>query len=96
MKRPLVIDNVQLATAPSEQQREGLLGWISCTLNDGLRLSGLALRRTESGKLTISFPARRDSFGRQHFFIRPLNDPTRREIERQVVEALSLEEGTRR
>ena len=83
------------AASPAEVQT-GLLGWISVTVNGGLRLDGLTVRRTVGGSLTLSFPARRDATGHQHFFVRPLDDQTRRHIERQVFQALGLEEGAKR
>ena len=41
------------------EQKSGLLGYISCTYGD-IRLDGLAVRRTMTGDLTLSYPARRD------------------------------------
>ncbi len=84
----IAISNIVFSAASDQDVEAGLLAWIACTVNNALRLDGLTLRRMENGKLTISFPARRDSSGRQHFFIRPLDDVTRREIERQIVEAI--------
>ena len=79
-------------------QRTGLLGWLSCTLNGSLRLEGLTLRKTlEDGRLTISYPAaRRDAMGRQHFYVRPLGDQARRDLEFQILQALGLEETAAR
>ena len=56
----------------------------------------LSLRRTQAGRLALSFPARRDGSGREHFYIRPIDDDARREIENAVFTALRLEEDTRR
>ena len=89
----LRVDDVRMVSARQRDRERGLLGWVSCTLNGAVLLSGLALRRTLRGNLALSFPARRDSHGRDHFFIKPLNDVSRREIEHQVFEALGLEEG---
>ena len=83
------------SASPGEVQT-GLLGWVSCTLNGTLRLDGLVLRRTADGRLALTFPARRDACGRQHCYVRPLDDRARREIERHIFAALGLEEGTAR
>ncbi len=89
------IDNVGFVTATSKQRREGLLGWVTCTLNGGLQISGLTLRRTLEGNLALSFPTRRDRHGREHFFLRPLNDRARRDFEHKVIGALGFEEDVR-
>jgi DNA-binding cell septation regulator SpoVG len=89
----LRITNVRFTAASSEDLETGLLGWASCTLNDTLRLDGLTLRRTADQRLTLSFPARLDARGRQHFFVRPIDNISRREIEAQIFRALAIEEG---
>lgn len=73
-----------------------MIGWVACTLNGSIRLDGLALRKTASGRLALSFPARRDATGKQHFYSRPLDDRSRREIEYEVFKALGLEQEAAR
>ena len=85
------ISNVRFSAAAASDVHSGLLGWLSFDL-DSLRLDGIALRRTADGRLTLSFPARADSAGRQHPYIRPLNETTRQEFEHQVLRALGFEE----
>jgi DNA-binding cell septation regulator SpoVG len=84
------IDRVELVTAGPAGAETGLLGWIQCRVNRSLLLDGLTLRRTQDGRLALSFPARRDRAGNQRFYVRPLDDETRCEIERQVFAALGL------
>ena len=95
MPDPIRISNVHFTAAPPTDTERGLLGWVSCSLNGNLRLDGLGLRRSVGGRHVLSFPARRDSQGRQRFFLRPLDDAARREIEHQVFQALGIEEGVR-
>jgi hypothetical protein len=90
----LRIDQVRLAGATRAEVATGLLGWVSCVLQDTLRLDGLALRRTADGRLALSFPARKDARGREHPYVRPLDDRARREIEAQVFRALGIGEVT--
>ncbi len=90
-KTQIEISGVQFVSAQLLDVDDGFLGWVSCTLNESIRLNGLALRRTREGRLALSFPARKDAMGRKHFFLRPLDDATRRKIERQVFRALGLE-----
>jgi hypothetical protein len=87
------ISGVRFAAAAGKERQIGLLGWVTCLVNGRLRLDGIAVRRTLEGRLALSFPARRDGEGRQHPLVRPLDDRTRREIERQVFAALGLEEA---
>jgi DNA-binding cell septation regulator SpoVG len=78
---------------PSEEgdRARGLLGWVSLTLDGALRLHGLAVRRTRSGRLALAFPRRTDRRGREHSVIRPTCDHTRREIEAAVIGALEAQ-----
>lgn len=71
---------------------EGLLGFVALELPSGLVLDGVALRRTSRGRLCLSFPERRDSRGRRHPYIRPVDDRARRELEAEVFAALGLED----
>ena len=95
MPRDISITDVRFLAARPDQISTGLLGWVSLVVNVRLRLDGIALRRTADGRLALSFPARRDAAGRQHSYVRPLDDRTRREIEHQVFAALQLEEAAR-
>jgi len=56
--------------ASDEDKRAGLLGFISVEYGT-LILDGIVLRRTASGRLALSFPARTDRSGRRHSYIRP-------------------------
>lgn len=69
----------------------GLLGWASFRVGDHLVIDGVAVRRTRAGRLKLSFPARRDSRGREHPYLRPTCERARREIERAVLAELRLE-----
>ena len=86
----LKVDRVVFSAAPEDAVKEGLIGFVSFRLNDRLQLDGIALRRTLDGRRVLSFPARRDSAGNQRFYVRPLDDAARRQIEDQVLAALGL------
>jgi DNA-binding cell septation regulator SpoVG len=90
------ITDVKFTSARTEEVETGLLGFLAIEVDDALRLDNLTLRRTADGRLTVSFPARRDGRGRRRFYICPLNDRARREIEHQVLEALGFLEEVRR
>ena len=86
----LLVTEVRLSRALD--QSRGLVGWLSFVLNENLRLDGIALRRTREGDLRLSFPERRDSDGRRHPVVRPLDAEARDEIEAQVFQALEAQE----
>lgn len=92
MLNTLKVTSVRMSAAGPDAVESGLLGWVGVELNDTLQLDGLTLRRTLDGRLTLSYPARRDTLGKRHSYVRPLNDTTRRHIERQVFQALGLTE----
>lgn len=90
----MVISDVEFHAASPSDRRAGMLGWIGFTLDDAIRVDGVALRRTLDDRLVLGFPARRDRSGRQHAYVRPVDDRSRCEVERQVFAALGLtEEG---
>jgi len=92
-ERSIKITNVRFTSADETNVAAGLLGWVSLSLNGTVRLDGIAVRRTRENELTLSFPYRRDSAGRQHHIVRPLDDATHREIERQIIAALPTVKG---
>jgi hypothetical protein len=92
--QPHVAD-VRFGSAPPDLVATGLLGWAGFTVDGSLRLDGVAVRRTLDGRYTLAFPVRRDVRRRRHFFVRPLDDCARREIERQVLGALGFLEEAR-
>ena len=87
----LVVSRVRFNRSSDHDTATGLLGWVSLVLNGRLRLDGVALRRTHGGGLRLSFPERRDSAGRRHSLVRPLDAQARADIEAQVLAALETE-----
>jgi len=95
MQDLIEITDVKFAAASTDDVESGLIGWVSCRLNGAVRIDGIALRRTREGKLTLSFPCRRDASDRQHFYVCPVDREARRSFERQIFRSLALfvEEG---
>lgn len=85
---------VQFTSAPPSDADKGLLGWVRFTLNDIVRIDGVAVRRTLRGRLALAFPAKRDGTGRKRKFVRPVSTEVGREVEYQVLKALGFEEGS--
>ncbi len=96
MTQPLEFTEIQFTLAPEREFERGLLGWVSCIVNGTLRLDGITVRRTLRGRLTLSFPAKPGLTGAQFFYVRPLDDQARREVERQILAAIHLEENAPR
>ena len=93
MCRPApLVSSVRFTPARPPHQATGLLGWVSCTLGV-VRVDGIALRRTRTGRLTLSFPARRGRGGEQHAYVRPLDDRARLAIEHEVFAAIDIDGG---
>ena len=89
------VSNVRFASASDLEIESGLLGWLSFELDGSLRVQGCTLRRTQGGKLTVSYPARRDAVGRRHFILRPVCDRVRQHLEREIFRALGFDEALR-
>lgn len=73
--------------------REGLLGWISVEYGS-LVIDNIALRRTSSGRLALSFPSRTARNGEKHAIVRPIDDRARRAIEAEILGQLGQAPAT--
>jgi len=85
----LPITDVRFTPAGAGEVSSGLLGYLSLTMGDVLRLDGVVLRRTAAGRLALAFPARTARDGTRHPYMRPVDDAARVAIEAQVLGALS-------
>ncbi len=85
MRQPIEIDEVVFTPAGRRDRGIGIEGYARCRLNGCLELDGLTVRRSARGDRIISFPRR--PTGR--YLVRPLDDETRLEIQRQILEALA-------
>jgi DNA-binding cell septation regulator SpoVG len=90
-KTEIRVSDIRFTATPFEMAAGGLLGFVSVLINGRIRLSGITVRRTLSGRKCLSFPARRDAAGREHPLIQPIDDEARCEIEAQVLRALGHE-----
>ena len=88
-----VVTEARLTRAPAIDQAQGLIGYLKVVLSGGLALDGLTLRRTRDGRLTVSFPSRRDAAGRERFFIRPITNQAQLDVEAQILVLLDIEKG---
>jgi hypothetical protein len=79
------VSRVRFIPGTERDVRAGLLGWASFLVDGGLELAGVAVRRTQTGRLALSFPVRDDGWGRRWPYIRPVDDATRMAIEKAVI-----------
>jgi len=87
------LTGLNLSPASESDKSRGLLGFIRFRYGD-LLVDGVTLRRTQDGRLTLSYPARRTRSGAEYSFIRPVDDRARRELDAVVFATLGLSEGT--
>ena len=88
----LLVTEATFVRASERDDRAGLLGYVSVTLNDTLRLDGITLRRSSDGHPYLAYPCRTDAAGRRHALSRPLDNEARQLIEDQVFEHLGIGE----
>ena len=95
MSDAIRVTNLRFTAASESEVARGLIGWVALELNEALKIQGVAFRRTVDGRYTLSFPARPDGQGGKRFYVRPLDDRARRDLEHQVLQALNIEEAPR-
>ena len=89
MLRPLHVTSVAFTPAKPLDRAVGLLGWVRVTVNGAFEFDSITVRRAANGQLALGFPGRRDGGGRQRYFVRPLTDAVRVEVEAQVFAQLN-------
>lgn len=78
-----LVSNLRFTPASTIDASSGLLGWARFEFG-GLRVDGVAVRRTRAGRHALSYPCRRDRSGREHAFVLPTSVENRQKIEQAV------------
>jgi len=89
MTAGLRVCNVVFSPASTSDRRAGLLGYLRFQVCGGLLIDGVTLRRTQAGELRLAYPRR----GGELYVVRPMDEETRRDLERQVFDVLGLDGG---
>lgn len=89
----ITVTSAGIVNASESDNRRGLVGYVTLSINDALLVDGVTLRRTQAGKYRLSFPERTDGQGRRHPIVRPLTAADREDIETQVFEKLGIRAG---
>jgi len=85
------LSQITVIEAPPADRARGLIGYVSCIMNDVIHIDGVTLRKTREGEYAVSFPKKSGRSGDQHFYFKPINEAMRQEFLRQVLAALGLE-----
>ena len=85
----VTVSEVTFAATGQRDRELGLFGFVSFLLNDAIKVDGVTLRKTRDGRLTLSYPAKKDAGGRSFPYFRPVSDEVRRSIESQVFAAIA-------
>lgn len=72
-----------------EEESNGLLAWASCVVNESLLLDSIAIRRTQEGKLGLSFPEKKSGTGITYPYFRPISRGAREAFEEAILGKLS-------
>lgn len=88
------LTDIRFSPASPRDAAIGLLGYVALTVAGTLRLDGIAVRRTRSGRLALAFPAPTSSSGRRRELVRPVDAAARERIECLVLRAVERELGT--
>ncbi len=66
------------------------IGWASCVVNGSLFLNNIAIRRTNDGKVFITFPAEKSVESSKYFYFNPINQEAARILEEAVIDKVRL------
>ncbi len=91
MRRHTPVSSVTFTPAPRTDIRRGLLGWVRFRIGDDWQVDGVALRRTRSGRLAISYPCRLDRSKHEHPYVLPVDARVRRQVELALLAELERE-----
>ena len=82
--------HVRFTAASPADRAHGLLGFVAFD-HGGLRIDGVAVRQSRSGRIVLSYPERPSRGGGRYPIVRPLDDATRRALEGRILDALAPE-----
>jgi DNA-binding cell septation regulator SpoVG len=71
----LIVSEVKIRFA--DTPRNGLIGWASCVLNEGLFLNNIAIFENDDGSFRTRFPTKRGTGDQRYYYFRPINRETK-------------------
>ncbi len=88
--KPVVTD-IRFHRADHRDLQTGLIGFVTFVLDGHTRVDGVTVRETRDGRRVLSFPAKKHRDGREHPYVRPVDDAAREAIEQQVLDAVGVD-----
>jgi DNA-binding cell septation regulator SpoVG len=93
MKSLWTLSKITFTPVPPGHRSDGLVAFVAVTLNGSLRIDGITVRRSLTGRLYVAFPRHRDSRGEEQYVVRPLDQETTEHLESPILAAY-LEENS--
>ena len=85
-----IFDITEINAQFEPNRPDGIIAWVSLVLNRRLFLGGIAVRKDENGRVTITFPAKKREDQSMYFFYKPINARCHEEIRDAIVRTLNL------
>ena len=85
---PRLFEITEVQIRRVEDGRDGLLAWVSCVIGRAIFVNCIALRRGRDGTLFLTYPARRTSHGKRHYYWNPLTCEASQALQRAVMSAI--------
>lgn len=82
-----LVTGIRVARASRALESTGLVLFASCIICGVVRLDGITVRRTATGGLVVTYPARKSRAGRQHAVARLVDAEVRAELEARLIAA---------
>jgi len=73
-----------------DKPRNGLVGWASCVINEGLFLNNIAIRISRNGKPVLSYPSQKSRGRSKHYYFNPISRMAARILEKALLGNLDL------
>ena len=73
----------------ADEPEGGLIGWASCVLNGTLLLDSIAIRRSETGEIILTFPKSKSKSGAQYPYYRPITRAAYEKIREAVISRIA-------
>ncbi len=88
--RPVEVSEVKIRLV--DEGADGLLGWASCVVNGALYLNNIAIRRSRSGELILTYPCKRSQSEAKYFYFNPITREAHRVLDEAILGKLERRE----
>lgn len=81
--RPVEVSEVKIRLV--DEGADGLLGWASCVVNGAIYLNNIAVRRSRSGELILTYPCKRSQSEAKYFYFNPITREAHRVLDEAIL-----------